>query len=130
MVHHDPALAEAVVSRLDIADWGQVADLEHGDAPLHGVTRELSTTGPYEQSAAWASALDRVADGVRYVLRFGIPHEGYALFAAAGQHDDRPVDPEPRNLLAILVEARYEVLDTPDDLPVVDPPKARTDSSG
>lgn len=127
VVHIDPELEAAVVSRLDIADWGQVADLEHGDAPLHGVTRELSTTGPYERSAAWASALDQVAAGVRYLLRFGIPDDGYALFSAAGPCDDRPVDPAPRRLLTILIEAGYEVLETPDDLPVVDPPKAHTD---
>lgn len=121
-VHRDPQLAQAVVSRLDISDWGEFADLEHEDAPLHGVTRELSLTGPYEQSAAWATALDGIADGIRHLLRFGIPHEGYALFGASGQHDDRPVDPEPRSLIHVLVEASYEVIDTPDTLPVVEPP--------
>ncbi|WP_448070874.1 hypothetical protein [Georgenia yuyongxinii] len=123
-IHADPVLTATVVSSLGTADFGEVADLEHRDAPLYGVTRELSTTGSYHQSAAWAFALDRLSSGIRYPLRFGIPAHGYAFFGSGGgQHDDRDTDPTPVRLLEILAGAGYEIIELPEDLPTEQPPQ-------
>lgn len=123
VVHVDDGLRGTVISALAASDWGSVADLEHVDAPLYGVTRELATSGPYEISAAWAAALDAVAGGVRYLLRFGIPDSGYALFGAAGENGARPADPDPVAILDVLAELGYQLLDAPPALPVIPTPE-------
>lgn len=118
-VHVDDGIRSLVISGLDV-DWPAVADLEHPDAPRYGVTRELSTTGPYRKSAAWAAALSAVAAGVRYILRFGVSADGYALFATAGERPG-PVDPDPLPLVEVLEDAGYELVGTPRQLPVIEP---------
>ena len=83
-------LAEGTeVSRLRVPKGGQVADLCGGDAAGFGVTREISTTGRYDITQAWANALGPQGIGllgVRYQPRLSTAFRSWALglFGEAG----------------------------------------------
>jgi hypothetical protein len=93
-------LAEATeVSELRVPQGRQVADLCAGDAAGFGVTREISTTGRYDITQAWAKALGPLGiglRGVRYQPRLSTDSRGWALglFGDAGDAA-WPGDPHP-----------------------------------
>ena len=107
-------VADAAVSEVTFKP-GLVADLLHDDAPLFGVTRELSSSSPYRLSQRWAAALDRAGfDGIRYQSRFS---SGMAVAVAAFGQEGLPV-PVPgvvrsRPMADVLEENGYEVVRPP-----------------
>jgi hypothetical protein len=70
------------VSELRVRKGGRVADLCAGDAADFGVTREISTTGRYDITQAWANALGPLGEGllgVRYQPRLSSDSRSWAL---------------------------------------------------
>jgi hypothetical protein len=120
-------LESAVVSRLQVAQDRDVADLQDARAAAFGVTRELESMVPYAVPQAWARALDAAGyGGVRYGPRF-TPGDSsaVALFDDEGA-SGWPADPDP--VPAQQVPGAPTALPTPRraDLTVVRPPRTRT----
>jgi hypothetical protein len=94
------AVAESTeVSELRVPRGGRLADLCAGAAADFGVTREISTTGRYDITQAWAKAfgpLGRGLLGLRYQPRLSTDSRGWALglFGVAGAAA-WPADPHP-----------------------------------
>lgn len=90
---------ETAVSRLRAPKDGSVADFCAADAAGFGVTREVSTTGRYDITQAWANALGPGGSGllgVRYQPRLSTDTRDYALglFGDAGAAAGWPVEPD------------------------------------
>ena len=85
-------LANRAVSRMQVTTDRILADLTSNTAAQFGVTAEIFTTGNYQLTQMWASAL-RAAGfaGIRYWARHDLAHTHacFALFDAAGA---RPTD--------------------------------------
>lgn len=94
-----------------------MADLCSPDAAGFGVTREISTTGRYEITHAWAKAFGPLGAkllGVRYQPRFSTDSRGWALglFGAAGSAN-WSADPQPVGGIEVAARLGIEVVGIP-----------------
>lgn len=115
-----------VVSRLHAE--GTAADTTAQEASRFGVTRELSTTTPYDLPQRWARALHGAGyDGLTYWPRFspGSAQHALALFGAAGADSTQPTDPAPMAGPAAARHANVTVVGVPRSLDTVHPPGPR-----
>nr|WP_296778936.1 RES family NAD+ phosphorylase [Rhodococcus sp. (in: high G+C Gram-positive bacteria)] len=77
-------LTARAVTRLEIVDARPLADLTTNTAAQFGVTAEIFTTGNYQLTQLWASALHGAGfAGIRYWVRHDLAHT-YACFALFG----------------------------------------------
>ncbi|OZC59830.1 hypothetical protein CH267_06895 [Rhodococcus sp. 06-621-2] len=82
-------LTARAVTRLEVTGQRVLADLTSNTAAQFGVTAEVFTTGNYQLTQLWASALRAAGySGVRYWARHGPTHTHacLALFDTAGAH--------------------------------------------
>ncbi|MFC8182274.1 RES family NAD+ phosphorylase [Rhodococcus sp. NPDC057297] len=80
-------LTARAVSRLEIVDTRPLADLTSNAAAQFGVTAEIFSTGNYQLTQLWASALRSAGyAGIRYWARHDLAHMNacLALFGTAG----------------------------------------------
>jgi len=111
-------LAEGThLSELRVPVGGRVADFCAGDAADFGVTREISTTGRYDISQAWAEALGPLGiglHGVRYQPRLSTDSRSWALglFGAAGTAN-WPGDPRPLGGIELASRLGIDVASPP-----------------
>jgi hypothetical protein len=105
------------VSRLRVSSGGRVADLCSADAAGFGVTREISTTGRYDITHAWAKVFGPLGAkllGIRYQPRFSTDSRGWALalFGAAGI-TSWPADPQPVSGIEVAARLGIELASAP-----------------
>jgi hypothetical protein len=111
-------LAEAThVSQLRAPSGGRVADLCSADAVDFGVTRQISTTGRYDITQAWAEAFGPIGAellGVRYQPRLSSDSSSWALglFGDAGEAF-WPDDPHPEGGVDLAERLGIAVAGTP-----------------
>lgn len=97
-------LAARAVSRMQITTDRVLADLTSNTAAQFGVTAEIFTTGNYQLTQMWASALRAAGfDGIRYWARHDLAHT-HACLALFGDAGARPTDE--------TVPATYSVIGT------------------
>ncbi|AWK76718.1 hypothetical protein CBI38_35010 (plasmid) [Rhodococcus oxybenzonivorans] len=80
-------LTARAVSRMQVTTDRMLADLTSNTAAQFGVTAEIFTTGNYQLTQTWASALHAAGfDGIRYWARHDLAHTHacLALFDTAG----------------------------------------------
>ena len=121
-------LADRVISNVAVTKSKTLADTTAAKAANHGVTilisKEISTTTPYDIPKAWAAAWVSVGlDGVRYGGRFSTSpaHRCYALFGPAGELSES-MDSSPVPAATVAAAAGIRAVDRPATVTIVEPP--------
>ncbi|WP_247596036.1 MULTISPECIES: RES family NAD+ phosphorylase [unclassified Rhodococcus (in: high G+C Gram-positive bacteria)] len=89
-------LSARALTRMRITEPRELADLTSNAAAQFGVTAEVFTTGNYQLTQLWASALRSAGfTGIRYWARHDLAHTHacLALFDTAGTHTSANKDP-------------------------------------
>lgn len=89
-------LSARALTRMRITEPRELADLTSNAAAQFGVTAEVFTTGNYQLTQLWASALRSAGfSGIRYWARHDLAHTHacLALFDTAGTHTSANKDP-------------------------------------
>lgn len=113
------------VSALTVPRQHRLADTVSSKAANYRMTREIGTVTPYTLPQEWAVAFQTIGyEGIRYEPRFstGSRDLAYAIFGDKGPRT-WPDDPTPTPGRTAAAKAGITVLDPPNQVKVIAPPR-------